>query len=145
MTKVSINDLELILTGARAIQDAESFRKELEAVNFSDSDNRQGIYWIAEHYGISQENIDKYLAIRFPSEERQLKTLEELESVPTIESIRNLYEKVFLEELKNRSPNENWKIGFDWSNGGFELYKKWEEEEFIEKGVFKKRKEKITQ
>jgi|WetSurMetagenome_2_1015567.scaffolds.fasta_scaffold442198_2 hypothetical protein len=145
MTKVSISDLELILTGARAIQDAESFRKELEAVDFSDSDNLQGIYEIAKQYEISQENIDRYLALRFPSEERQLQTLKELESTTTIESIRALYKNVLLKELKNKSPCEQWEIGFNFIDGGFDLYKKWQEIEFIKKGVFKKRKEKVVQ
>lgn len=104
MTKVSINDLELILSGAKAIQDAENFRKELEAVDFSDSDNRQGIYGIAEQYNISRESVDKYLALRFPSEERQLETLTNLNAKPTGEVIIQTYETNLLNKLRENLP-----------------------------------------
>jgi hypothetical protein len=145
MTKISINDLELILTGARAIQDSEGFRKQLETTDLSELDNIKGIYGIANQYRISQESVDRYLTLRFPSEERQLQTLIELESTPTIESVNNLYKTVFLNELKNKSPHEQWEIEPNWINGGFNLYKKWQEINLIEKGVFKKRKEKVVQ
>jgi len=110
MTNVSINDLELILTGARAIQDSDGFRKQLETTDLSELDNLQGIYGIAEQYGISQESVDKYLALRFPSEERQLKTMEELGNNPSQNALERFYTKTLLEELKKKFPSEK----FEW-------------------------------
>jgi hypothetical protein len=108
MTNVSINDLELILTGARAIQDSDGFRKQLETTDLSELDNLQGIYGIAEQYGISQENVNKYLAIYFPSEEKQFETLKNIDAKPSFEVVVGNYSFNLLKELRKTFPAEEF-------------------------------------
>ncbi|VVB83227.1 Uncharacterised protein [uncultured archaeon] len=110
MTNVSINDLELILTGARAIQNGEHFQREIEKLRESGEKElpMNVVYELAETFRIQRESIDKYMQLRFPSKERQLESLEECGGVPTREVIKSVYVKTFLRDLDSHFPSEKF-------------------------------------
>jgi hypothetical protein len=149
MTKPCLDDLTLVLTGSRAIQDAENFESKilsnpLPIIDSSKPRDMQEVYTIAKQYGISPENVDKFLALRFPSEERQLQTLKELGAVADRNTINNFYCNSLLNELRIKSPSENWGLGIDGYYGGYELFKEIEKKTIIKKGFIRPREESIS-
>ncbi|MDP3991991.1 MAG: hypothetical protein Q8P79_00585 [Nanoarchaeota archaeon] len=133
------NNLELILSGAAALQTRDLSReaiKDLEGIEESDDLPVEAVYELAEDVlRIPREYVDAYLQIRFPSREIQLKTLEGLGAQPTDEAIQEIYSRVLLNELRTKSPSENFI--FD------EIYKKFYRLDKI--GIlFRKRKKELA-
>jgi hypothetical protein len=138
MTKVNINDLEVILGGANLIQKGEEYLLEIEKLKGEGRDELpiEVVYEMAESYGIEKSSIDHFIKIRFPSGEMQRETRAELDAGITFESISQLYEKTFLEELKRKSPHEAWKSNhplFAEENYKFNIYLEGEKGFFIRK------------
>jgi len=133
---VKKNDLELILSGAAALQTHDASRKaiqELEGNEFP----IEVVYELADTLLIPRSNIDSYLQTRFPSRERQMETLKEIGSAPNFDALV----KIFMQELRLKSPLEEFG---DHSNNLY-MYSDFLRIERIEKestksGIFRKPK-----
>ena len=107
------SDLELILSGAAALQtrelSGEAVRKLLD---LSQEDLPiSAVYEFAEDVvGIPREYIKRYAAMRFPSRERKIDTIRNINGQPTWEALIITYGNVLLEELKKGSPLENFDL-----------------------------------
>ena len=143
MTKVSINDLELILNGAKAIQNGEHFQREIEKLRESGKKElpMEGVYEMAGIFGIQSEAVDKFMQLRFPSKEQQLKSLGEIGGEPSDGVLGNLYAYTFLRDLKSHFPNERFEK--TEGNACFRINKEREKIEIV-KGLFKDKKKTKT-
>lgn len=131
------NDLELILSGAAALQareiSGEAVRKLIEIPNGNLPIS--AVYELAEDVaGIPREYVERYMAIRFPSRERKIKTLGEIRANPDSGNLQEVFYQEFLTQLKEKSPLEI----FELSKYGSGIMK------IIEDGFFYKKKKKLA-
>jgi hypothetical protein len=152
MTNVNINDLELILTGARAFQDKRDYLEALKSLGLNHNPNKlpiEAIYEVAETIGIQKEFVDYFIKVNFPSKQQQLKSLGELGAKPSRLVIAKVYYNTLLNDLTKHFPNEkfegiscyDWDINWDFRF--FYMVKQIEKIEIIERWFKDKKRKKI--
>src|SRR3989344_5978930 len=73
------------------------------------------VYRLAEDLGIGSQYVDKYLEMRFPSEEQKLEDLNKYHAIPDDRTMQRSYIKTLKLSLENAFPNEE----FIFKSGGF--------------------------
>jgi hypothetical protein len=140
-------DLELILSGAAALQARDLSHgaiQELKGITESETDDLpiEAIYELSEDVlSLPREYLDRYIQIRFPSQERQWETLRDFGAKPTVAAIAKIYGVTLVKRLEAISPKE--KFDFSLALGAhpvlnyykIETDEMWKREFFIRKLV----------
>jgi len=110
------SDLELILSGAAALQArelTEQTMQELEGIAEEETDElpMSVVYEFAQDaVGIPQEYVERYIQIKFPSRERKIGSANGIGAKPTEDSVIKTYSKELLDSLRKSSPLETFEL-----------------------------------
>ena len=117
------SDIEIILMGAKALQDKEAFREEiLSNVQEEQEYTIEDLYALAETLNIQPDKVKEYMDIRFPSQEQQMRDSDELKMKLTNSNISTYIADNMTDMLRSASPMEKFKIEGEDSQKTVQIY-----------------------